>query len=319
MSSSIAETHRPGVDITAIRDRWAATTPGPWFWWGNTDSGNEALCGRQPGLGVCEVLSTIDVDRTPTDKGAKDYREFLAGEQVFDAALDGYRALTPDERDQRVRDDYLTDAWGGPRRDTKLALTDGENIRRALPEVAVYRVARAQMLPDDTPREHPSIYRADIVDVRNPNGKALASAWSDVHTLLSEVKSLQGHLIYAKKNLRDARMQTIAERNRADALQADIDTCLDKQSRGCSHLHGFEPADPYSPDATDAADLMAQRICAALAAALPDVDHIRLVDLAQRISATEQMVVDRGGQDEPLGIEQSAIAAASEQATREGW
>lgn len=178
-AGSLTEEH-----LAEIRRRWALTTQGPWFWWGNTDNGDEALCGRQPGLGVCEVLSTITVKRTAQDPSAESYREYL--HDVTD--------LTEDEVEERVRDEWLTDQWGEPTEDQKIALTDENHIRRALPEVAVYQVARAQGMPDDTPRTDPRIYRADICDVRNPNGRALAASWADVHALLDEVDRLRSAL-----------------------------------------------------------------------------------------------------------------------------
>jgi hypothetical protein len=177
------------LDVAAIRTRWAAVTPGPWFWYGNTDSHNEALCGRQPGLGVCEVLSQVKVERTAQDPAADGYREYLR--DLSERQIDGsYRELTDEEIEERVRDEYLTDQWGEPVFDDRLSLTDENYIRRAVSEVAVYQVARNQGLPDDTPRDHPKVYRADISDVRNANGRALAAAWSDVHALLAEVERL---------------------------------------------------------------------------------------------------------------------------------
>ena len=170
------------VDLDAIRARWAATTPGPWFWHGNTDTHSVGLCGHEPGLGVCEVISTIAVDRDPHGREARQIRE-----DAFE-----YGDLTEDEAEDRVRD------WAfeggvegyGPRSDDRLAVTDPDYIRHNIEDLAVYQVARNQGLPDDTPRDHPKVYRADICDVRAPNAKALAAAWGDVHALLGLVDQL---------------------------------------------------------------------------------------------------------------------------------
>jgi hypothetical protein len=45
-------------------------------------------------------------------------------------------------------------------------------------------------LPDDTPRDHPKVYRADVVGVNHPNAKALAHSWEHVDMLLAEVHRL---------------------------------------------------------------------------------------------------------------------------------
>lgn len=39
----------------------------------------------------------------------------------------------------------------------------------------VFEVARNQGLPDGTPRSHPKVYRADVVDVMHPNAKFIAT------------------------------------------------------------------------------------------------------------------------------------------------
>lgn len=59
------------TDLAELRKLAEGATPGPWRWWGNTDSHNVALCGSQPGLGVCEVISTISVtSREASDRVA---------------------------------------------------------------------------------------------------------------------------------------------------------------------------------------------------------------------------------------------------------
>lgn len=180
------------VDLEAIRERWAAATPGPWFWWGNTDSHSTALCGRQPGLGVCEVVSTLSVDRDPHSREADRLRSVLAELTDMDA----------EAIDVAVQD-WAVDGWGEPRSDHRLAITDANYHRHTVEELAVYQVARAQGLPEDTPVDHPKVYRADICDVRAPNGKALAAAWGDVHALLGLVDQLTNEIAALKETPND--------------------------------------------------------------------------------------------------------------------
>lgn len=165
-----------------IRTRWAETTPGPWFWWGNTDNHSVALCGRQPGLGVCEVISIIAVDRDPLGPDAERMRASLRDSGWNEGEIED--AVT----------DWAEDGWGEPRSDYRLSITGVEFTRLPIEDLAVYQVARNQGLPDDTPREHPAVYRADVCDVRAPNAQALAAAWSDVRWLLGEVDRLTAEL-----------------------------------------------------------------------------------------------------------------------------
>ena len=167
--------------LAEIRERTEAATPGPWFWWGNTDNHNTALCGRQPGLGVCEVISTIKVDRSTTGREADANRSSLR--DVTD--------LTEEEIEEQITE-WAIDSWSGePRSDERLAITSEKYIRHAVEEVAVYQVARAQGLPEDTPRDHEKVYRADICDVRTPNGRFLANSRQDVEDLVAEVGRLR--------------------------------------------------------------------------------------------------------------------------------
>lgn len=41
--------------------------------------------------------------------------------------------------------------------------------------LAVYQVARNQGLPDDTPRAHQKVYRADVVDINHPDARHIAA------------------------------------------------------------------------------------------------------------------------------------------------
>ncbi|KNX38076.1 hypothetical protein [Luteipulveratus halotolerans] len=183
MTSTETHTAATELDLDAIRARHAATTEGPWFWWGNTDNHSAALCGRQPGVGVCEVVSTVTVDRSTTGREADVNRE----------SLREYTTMTEDQIEDEIRA-WAAESWDQPRSDARLALTDENHIRRNVEDVAVYQVARAQGLPDDTPRDDERVYRADICDVRNPNGKFLAASWADVRDLIAEVERLRARV-----------------------------------------------------------------------------------------------------------------------------
>ena len=168
------------LDLEAIRARLAAAAPGPWFWWGNADYHSISLCGRQPGLGVAEVISTIRVERSLDSREAQNARASLGD--------CGYSETDIED----IMSDWASDNYSGdPRFDERLALTDENFIRHPIAEVAVYQVARAQGLPDDTPREHPKVYRADVCDVRNANGQLIAHAPADIAALLAEVERLR--------------------------------------------------------------------------------------------------------------------------------
>ena len=151
--------------LAELRRLAEAATPGPWFWWGNTDSHSVALCGRQPGLGVCEVISTLSVERSTTGRESDRLRRDLAE----------YTDMSLSDIEEAV-EEWATDEYDQPRIDQRLSVTDENYIRRTAEELAVYEVARAQGLPDDTPRGHERIYRADVCDLRATNARYLAAA-----------------------------------------------------------------------------------------------------------------------------------------------
>lgn len=53
----------------------------------------------------------------------------------------------------------------------------------------VFEVARNQGLPDGTPRSHPKVYRADVVDVMHPNAEFIATF--DPPTVLALLSRLE--------------------------------------------------------------------------------------------------------------------------------
>lgn len=204
---------RDHVDVDAIRARHSAAIQGPYFWWGNTDTHNVGLAGRVPGQGVCQVISTVPVKRKATDREVNDIAEDLreqgfrpdgfVGPTIHDGEVepDGdHEDCEPYDHCQRwvaavraaaVEQWLEPDEFSIVATDDRLCLTTPDIRRVSVEEVAVYQVARSQGLPDDTPRDHPKVYRADIVDVNNPSGKFLAASWGDVRDLLAEVDRLR--------------------------------------------------------------------------------------------------------------------------------
>lgn len=152
------------------------TIPGPWFWHGNTDhNGDVGLCGRIPGLGVVDVLRTCQERRT---------EESLGKEWDQDADLADYIS----------REDYIADRMdGNPHRYLAFGREDAAFVEFGR-DHAIYEVARNQGLPDDTPRDHPKVYRADVVGVRNANAQFIADARTLVPGLLAEIERLRGAL-----------------------------------------------------------------------------------------------------------------------------
>lgn len=172
----------PEEQLAAIAGRHADATRGPWFWHGNTSTHEVSLAGHEPGHGVTQVITTMAVARDPEGVEANNYRRYLTGDCDYTA-----------EQADDAAYDWATDGDGGRRSDHRLALMNpGRVLLETIEEAAVYTVARQQGLPDDTPASDPRVYRADICDVRNANGKFLAESWSDVAWLLGHVRHLQG-------------------------------------------------------------------------------------------------------------------------------
>lgn len=148
------------TDHAKLRDLAARATPGPWWWGGNTDHhGDVGLRAHRPGLGVVDVMRT-----TPED---------------VDEESAGREWDTTDVRDYIDRESYT--AWRTQNPHRYLAfLREDELFVEEGRHRAVFEVARNQGLPDDTPRDHPKVYRADVVAVRNVNAEYIAAASPDV-------------------------------------------------------------------------------------------------------------------------------------------
>lgn len=205
--------HHETPDVAELRRLAEGATQGPWFWWGNTDNHSIALCGRQPGLGVCEVISTLSVDRSTTGWEADRLRRDLAE----------YTDLSLSDIEDAV-EEWATDEYDQPRTDQRLSVTDENHIRRTAEELAVYEVARAQGLPDDTPRDHERVYRADVCDLRATNARYLAAANpAAVLGLLNELDTLADRLAHMTEARDNARAKVKRLTAKLDAIEADGD------------------------------------------------------------------------------------------------
>lgn len=179
--------------LAAITARHAATTGGPWFWHGSTDTHEVSLAGRRPGHGITQVITTVPVERDPGSPEAAAYRRYL----ISDC---GYNDKQADDAIY----EWVHDHDGSIRHDHRLALMDPDRVLlETVEETAVFTVARQQGLPDGTPANHPEVYRRDICDVTNPNGRFLAASWADVAWLLGQVQQLSAAVERVKALLPD--------------------------------------------------------------------------------------------------------------------
>lgn len=160
------------IDLHELRRKADAATPGPWWWGGNVDNhGDVGLRGRHPGLGVVDVLRT-----TPED---------------VDEESAGREWDTSDVSDYIGRDEWIEMRVTHPHRFLAFLRADDLFVEEGR-DKAVFEVARNQGLPDDTPRDHPKVYRGDVVAIRNANAEYIAAASPEVLlALLDRVESAE--------------------------------------------------------------------------------------------------------------------------------
>lgn len=177
--------------LKEIQDRAAAASPGPWMWRGNVDNDDPALSRYEPGSGRVEVLRQYPRARTLDDRGARAYDEYLHDSQVWDQTLKGgagdYRSYTDEERAERVREDWLTDRWGSPVRENRLAFADPEHhMAVGARELAIFEVC-----PEATDRSDHRVYRADVIGIRHPDAEFIAHSRQDVDDLLAIIATIR--------------------------------------------------------------------------------------------------------------------------------
>lgn len=149
--------------------------PGPWWWGGNTDNeGDVTLRCTVPGVGWVDIMRTCREELDEEELGA-----------LFDKAdrESGLGAFID-------RDNYIEARRDHPRHWLSFVHPEHYFVQFGR-DLAVYEVARRQGLPDDTPRDHPKVYRADVVAIRNRHAQFLADAPTLVAGLLAEVQRLR--------------------------------------------------------------------------------------------------------------------------------
>ena len=181
--------------LTEIRGREQAATPGPWGWRGNIDNGDPYLTslGYRDATGpdgtvvrhhAGDVLGHVSVDLTRADailRGVGDPDSLPepkvspdpAGtyEKRYDAAVEAAR--------ETEIGNYLTDDYGEPRTERRLAFCTGWFYTDAR------KLVTFQVAPDATDRSDPRVYRADITGIRHPDAEFIAHAREDVTRLLA--------------------------------------------------------------------------------------------------------------------------------------
>jgi hypothetical protein len=170
------------IDLDAIRARASAATKGPWRWAGNVDHDDPRLIGRGG-----DIFGHIPRERQRTDRAAEVYANYLRELSVSDVLTGGWRSFTEEEIEEHVETDWLTDQWGEPMKDERMAFygEPGPFYHDAR-ELAIFAVC-----PEATDRSDPRVYRADITGLRNPNAVFIAAARQDIEDLLAEVDRLR--------------------------------------------------------------------------------------------------------------------------------
>lgn len=160
------------AEMTALT---AAISPGDWYWGGNTDMGDLELRTRIPGKGACIVLGHMEHHYT---------REEAEGR------------ISASDISEEDRQDCIRNLLNNPERLLAFGNPDGRYLIPAR-DTAIYAVARNQGLPDDTPRTHPEVYRADVIGSRHANAafmeqaprhmRAATAALSEIHEAVEAV------------------------------------------------------------------------------------------------------------------------------------
>lgn len=173
-----ATTTPTAARIAAMTALTAAISPGDWYWGGNTDMGDLELRTRIPGKGVCIVLGHTEHRYT-----RKEAEERISSSDLC-------------EEDRQA---YIQDLLNHPERLLAFGNPDGRYLVPAR-DTAIYAVARNQGLPDDTPRTHPEVYRADVIGSRHANAafmeqaprnmRAITAALSEIHEAVEAVLAI---------------------------------------------------------------------------------------------------------------------------------
>lgn len=182
-------------ELAAIRERAAAATPGPWGWRGNIDNGDPYLTSlghrdtaKPDGTVVRhhagDVLGHIPVELTRDDAirlgvgDSDNLPEPNVSREPADTYDARYDAAIEAARDAAI-EDYLTDEYGEPRTEDRLAFCTDWLYTDAR-ELVTFQVA-----PNATDRSDPRVYRADITGIRHPDAEFIEHSRQDLARLLA--------------------------------------------------------------------------------------------------------------------------------------
>lgn len=188
------------AELAAIRERDRSATPGPWGWRGNIDNGDPYLTNlgyrevEKPDGAVVrhhagDVLGHIPVEVTRDDaiRGGVGDPDSLPEPKVDREPLETYDerydAAIEAAREQAI-EDYLTDDYGSPRTEQRLAFCTDWLYTDAR------KLVTFQVAPGATSRADPRVYRADITGIRHPDAEFIAHAREDVSRLLAAVDAV---------------------------------------------------------------------------------------------------------------------------------
>jgi hypothetical protein len=193
-----------GDDLSAalaeIRQRSDEATPGPWAWRGNIDTGDPYLTSRgyrdmekPDGTAVRhhagDVLGHIPVEVTREDAirrgvgGPDSLPEPKISREPEDTYGERYDAALQAAQEAEL-EDYLTDEYGNPRTEQRMAFCTDWLYTDAR-KLVTFEVA-----PGVTDRSNPRVYRADITGIRHPDAEFIEHARSDVPLLLAAVDAV---------------------------------------------------------------------------------------------------------------------------------
>jgi hypothetical protein len=194
---------RVAAALEEIRAREKSATPGPWGWRGNIDNGDPYLTSRgyrevdkPDGTTVRhhagDVLGHIPVEFTRADailRGVGDpdsLPEPKVDPEPSDTYGKRYGAAVEAAREAEI-EDWLTDEYGNPRTEHRLAFcTDW--IYTDARKLVTFEVA-----PGATDRNDPRVYRADITGIRHPDAEFIAHSRQDLSRVLAAVDAALRH------------------------------------------------------------------------------------------------------------------------------
>jgi hypothetical protein len=207
--------------LEAIKTRLSAMPPRPYFWRGNADypeslylgapSWNDADGNRHFGRNVLSLVHTELTERDARvrhvgecesedvrSRPLRDKDDIEVGvtfgngfdvpfepEDTYDGRYEAAYERAVKKTVADATEQWLTDEYGEPRIEHRLAFTDADGFLIEATKLGVYEVAPQATVPDD-----PKVYRRDITGFRHPAADFFAAAADDMAILLAEVERL---------------------------------------------------------------------------------------------------------------------------------